>query len=215
MAARKKLKPITVAVLGLGRSGWGIHIRQMRGQEAYKIVDVADPLKERLKEAADEFGCNTYTDVRELIKHSKAELVIVATKSSDHYAHTMAALKAGKHVVVEKPMAMKYSEAKRMVAEAKKQRRKLLIHQNQRFSDRTQLLKHYCSGKTEIGKVFSIVYQSYSFSRRNDWQCLRKYGGGTLNNKLTHIMDALLYMADDSVARVMADMKHTTDSGNC
>jgi predicted dehydrogenase len=72
-----------------------------------------------------------------------------------------------------------------------------------------------CSGKTKIGKVFSIINQAYGFKRRNDWQTLMKYGGGLLNNHLTHIIDSCLYILNDTVKDVLCDMQHTTDSGNC
>jgi phthalate 4,5-cis-dihydrodiol dehydrogenase len=214
MAGTKK-RPITAAVLGLGRSGWNIHIRGIRDRKDYKVLDVADPIKERRQQAEEELGCASHATVKELLRKTKAELVIVATQSVDHCPHTLAALKAGKHVAVEKPMAMTHAQAKRMVATAKKCKKKLLVHQNHRFAPHTQLFKHITSGKTEIGKVFNIVYQSYGFARRNDWQCLKKYGGGLLNNKLTHIMDAILYMVGSEVSDVMCDMRHTTDSGDC
>ncbi|MFH1706604.1 MAG: Gfo/Idh/MocA family oxidoreductase [Planctomycetota bacterium] len=215
MARTASVKPITTAVLGLGRSGWNIHIAGIRGRADYRITDVADPLPERRAEARAEFGCNAYPTVAELLGKTKAELVIVATKSVDHGPHTIAALKAGHHVLVEKPMAMTHAEARRMLAAARAARRKLFVHQNYRFNNEAQFLKFVLSGKTPIGPVFSVVYQSYNFARRNDWQCLKKNGGGLLNNKLTHVIDTLLYATGGTVRDVQSDMRHTTDAGDC
>jgi scyllo-inositol 2-dehydrogenase (NADP+) len=215
MARTASVKPITTAVLGLGRSGWNIHIAGIRGRADYKVTDVADPLPERRAEAQAEFGCHAYATVAELLRKTTAELVIVATKSIDHGPHTIAALKAGCHVLVEKPMAMTHAEAKRMLAAARAARRKLFVHQNYRFNNESQFIKYVLSGQTAIGPVFSVVYQSYNFARRNDWQCLKKNGGGLLNNKLTHVIDTLLYAAGGTVRDVLSDMRHTTDAGDC
>jgi len=215
MAVQKKTRPIKTAVLGLGRSGWNIHVNDLRNRKEFEITDVADPLEERRREAERELGCRTYAEVSDLLAASRAELVVVATKSIDHCAHAVAALEAGKHVVVEKPMAMSHAEALRMVETARKRKRKLFVHQNRRFDDDVQYFKLLCSGKTEIGRVFSVVFQDYSFARRNDWQTLKKYGGGVLNNKLTHFLDQILYMTGSRVKALLCDMQHTTDSGDC
>jgi len=212
---KSEIKPVKTAILGLGRSGWDIHVCALRKRDDFKITDVADPLPQRRTQAEEELGCSSYGSVSDLLKASSAELVVVSTQSSDHCAHTIEAFKAGKHVVVEKPIATTYADAKKMLATARKKRRKLMVHQNHRFNNDVQYFKYLCEGGSEIGKVFSIAFLDYSFARRNDWQTLKKYGGGVMNNKLTHYIDAILYATGAKVTDVLCDMQHTTDSGNC
>lgn len=213
--AKSEIKPVKTAILGLGRSGWDIHVRALRKRDDFIITDVADPLPRRRAQAEDELKCSSYRSVSDLLKKSSAELVVVSTKSSDHCAHAIEAFKAGKHAVVEKPMATTYTDAKKMLASARKRRKKLIVHQNHRFRNDVQYFRYLCGGRSKIGRIFSIVFQDYGFARRNDWQTLKKWGGGVLNNKLTHYIDAILYATGAKVTDVLCDMQHTTDSGNC
>src|SRR5690606_26576455 len=101
-------------VVGLGRAGWNIHVAGLRGREDAKIVAVADPLEERRQEAVTEFGCQAYAQRDELLADENVEVVVLATPSFCHGPDTMAAFAAGKHVAVEKPMAMSVEEADEM-----------------------------------------------------------------------------------------------------
>src|SRR5215212_1759217 len=107
--------PIRYAVVGLGRAGWDIHVHQLRGREDAKIVAVVDPVEERRNEAAKEFGGKTYTNLAKMLKQEDVEIVVVATPSKDHGSDTKKALTAGKHVIVEKPMATSLREADSMI----------------------------------------------------------------------------------------------------
>src|SRR5437667_5794902 len=107
--------PIRYAVVGLGRAGWDIHIHQLRGRADARIVAVIDPVEQRRKQAAEEFGCKTYTSLAKMLKQDDVEVVIVATPSVDHGRDTKKSLRAGKHVIVEKPMAMSLAEADSMI----------------------------------------------------------------------------------------------------
>src|SRR3954464_5610354 len=98
-------QPTRYAVVGLGRAGWGIHVDQLRGRDDAKIVAVVDPVEARRNEAASEFGCRTYTSLAEMLKQDDVEVVVIATPSVAHALDAIASLRAGKNVVVEKPMA--------------------------------------------------------------------------------------------------------------
>src|SRR4051794_39457655 len=128
--------PIRYAVVGLGRAGWNIHVHQLRGRADATIVAVVDPVEDRRDDAAKEFGCRTYTSLGRLLKDADdVEVVIVATPSVDHGRDTIKSLRAGKHVVVEKPMATSLSQADSMIAAAREAHggRHLFVHQNYRF----------------------------------------------------------------------------------
>ena len=107
--------PIRTAVVGLGRAGWDIHVAQLRQRPDFKIVDVADPDPHRLDEASRALGCGTHSDLAGLLKTSKADLVVIATPSFSHEEDSLKVLKSGRHCLVEKPMAMSFSGARRMI----------------------------------------------------------------------------------------------------
>lgn len=206
--------PIRTAVAGLGRSGWDIHVVYMRGRKDFVITDVLDSLPERLQQAKDEFGCNTFTDWKEFLKKNSAELIVVATPTKDHAWMSIEALKSEKRVLVEKPMATNLKDVDRVIATAKKMRKMFTVHQNLRLNPEVLHVRKWInSGK--LGRIFEIKRCGYQFGRRNDWQTLKKYGGGVLGNWGVHVIDQAMQFADSSVKRVFGTMKQTINPGDC
>ena len=212
--AKKKDKVINVGVIGLGKSGWGIHIRMLRKvSDKYRIVAVSDPDKKRQKEAADEFNCHTYSRVDDLIKDPDVELVIVATPSHLHADCSIKALKAGKHVACEKPMATNLTDADRMLRTAKKTGMVLAPFQNKRYDpDFIQIRKIIDSGK--LGRIVMIKQTWHGFGRRWDWQTLKKFGGGTLNNTAPHAIDQLLQLFGEKEPEISCHLERTLTLGD-
>jgi predicted dehydrogenase len=205
--------PIKTAILGLGRSGWNIHIAGIRNDPRYKVVSVMDPSAERRAQAKDELGADGYEDLDSLLAGTDAELVVVATPSVVHGPQTIAALESGRDVVVEKPMSSSVAEADAMIAAADDAGKNLMIHQNYRYHKSFTFMKDLvASGK--LGPLVHFGYVSHGYSRRNDWQTLRKYSGGLLNNKITHPLDQILTIVDSPVNQVLADLKHISDAGD-
>ena len=167
----------------------------------------------RRAEAAAEFACETYDDYGKMLRGTNADVITVATPSAFHGPQTIAALKAGKHVVVEKPLSTSVREADRMIAAAATCRRHLMIHQNYRISRSFTFMQALVkSGK--LGKLTHLAFNSSSYARRNDWQCLRANAGGLLNNHGTHALDQLLTLVRSPIKDVLCDMKHISDAGD-
>ena len=210
-----KKRPIRTAVVGLGRAGWNIHVGAIRPRKDFVVAAVVDPDDARVAEAQAEFGCETYHTLKDCLKHSDAELVIVASQSTDHGPMSIQALRAGRHVMTEKPMAMTAREADRMIAAAMKAKRILTVHQQHRVNP---IFLHL--GKTLASGIIGDVFQvkctiSGGFSRRNDWQTLKKYGGGVVNNTGTHFLDQALQLAGGGpVAWVKSDMQRRVYPGD-
>ena len=206
-------EPVRYGVLGLGRAGWSIHIRQLRDREDAVVAAVADPVEQRRQEAKDEFDCATYATLEEMLADENVEVVVVATPSITHPSDSIAALEAGKHVVCEKPMATSVEDADAMIAASRKAGRALFIHQNYRFHGITLFLQELiASGK--IGEPFHLRFQNSGFRRRNDWQTLRKNGGGLLNNNTIHFLDTILLVLDSPTVSVMGDLRQIASPGD-
>jgi predicted dehydrogenase len=197
----------------LGRAGWNIHVHQLRGRSDARIVAVVDPVDERREQAAAEFGCRTYTSLAKMLKQDDVEAAIVASPSDRHGPDTKAALKAGKHVVVEKPMAMSVAEADSMINAAGEADRKLFVHQNYRFHKEFLLMREVI-GSGKLGRVYHIRNYLSHFSRRNDWQTLAKNGGGVLNNTCVHFIDQILQLLPGRVMDVMGDLQQIASAGD-
>jgi len=197
-----KRKPITTCVVGLGRIGWSHHAKLMSAHPGFEIVACVDPLKERRKEAEETYRCATFARLGDFLKSDLAELAVVCTRSKDHGPHTVAALKSGRHVLVEKPMCMSVREADL-----------LTVHQSSRHSGGVRFIKETIDSGI-LGDVFFMRMTGHSFFRRNDWQQLKRFGGGYLNNNGSHSVDFCIQLLDSPVADVWGDLKHTVTAGD-
>jgi len=186
--------PIKTGIAGLGRSGWNIHASLLSQiPELFQIKAVCDHEKKRCQEAEDKFGCRSYLTLEEMLADEEIELVVVATPSYLHPANTIQVLKSGRHAVCEKPMALSVKQADAMIAAARKARKKLAVFHNRRYApDFLKVKEVIKSGK--LGRILLIRMAWHSFSRRWDWQTLRKFGGGTLNNTGPHALDQALQL---------------------
>jgi scyllo-inositol 2-dehydrogenase (NADP+) len=205
--------PIRYGIVGLGRAGWDIHVKELRPRADAKIVAVADPIAERRDQAAAEFGCKTYPNLSKLLKQEDIEVVVIATPSVSHAPDTKKALAARKHVVVEKPMAMSLAEADAMIKASQDADKKLFVHQNYRFRPEFTHLKEVVDSGA-LGRIFHIRQCLFSFARRNDWQTLAKNGGGVLNNTCPHFIDQILQLMGAPVTHVMGDLQRIASSGD-
>jgi len=195
-------RQVKVGVAGLGRSGWDIHVSMIRQlPEKYQIVAVADLLPERREEAATQIGCRTYDNFDQLLEDAEVELVVVAVPSYLHSEYAIKALKAGKAVVCEKPMATSLEKADEMIAVAKVTGSTLAPFQNRRYSpDFREVRRVIDSGV--LGRIVTIRLAYHAFKRRWDWQTLQEFGGGSLNNTCPHPIDRALALMGDKTPQV-------------
>ncbi|HEX7008534.1 MAG TPA: Gfo/Idh/MocA family oxidoreductase [Phycisphaeraceae bacterium] len=206
--------PIRVGVVGLGRSGWGIHAETIaRLSERFRLVAVAEVDPHRRAEAQARFGCHAYTEVEAMLPHTEAELIVVATPSHLHAQHAIAAMEAGKHVLCEKPMAMSSDEADAMIAVAKRTGRVLTAFHNRRF-DLHFLKVRELVESGELGRIIQVRFVMHGFARRWDWQTLKAFGGGMLNNAGPHFLDQLLSFLPDKPLEVFCHVDRALTLGD-
>lgn len=207
-------EPIAVGIIGLGRSGWNIHADGL-GQldDRYDVAAVADPLPERQREAVARFSARTYDDPHDLIADPDLELVVVATPSYTHVPFGLAALQAGKHVLIEKPMAQNPAEIDQLIEAADAAGRIVTCFQNNRFEP-TFLAVREIIESGRIGEVFLIRRVAHRYARRADWQTLRELGGGELPNTTSHTLDQLLVLLGDTPIDLFADLRRVVSAGD-
>jgi len=141
------------------------------------------------------------------------ELVSVATISPDHTRHALLALKAGKYVFLEKPIALTYADAKKLATAAQRYPGKLFFRHNRRFeSGFVHIQEIIASGI--LGEVYEIKLRRQGYQRRDDWQTLTKCGGGQLNNWGPHIIDHALQFLESPVQDQWSDLKRVAAVGD-
>jgi len=206
-------KPIKMGIVGLGRSGYNIHVRRVRDDQRYQVTAVTDWLPERRAAVAAELGCAVYPDHRALLRDADAEVVVVATYSDTHPSITTEVLRSGRHCICEKPIADSVRAAQSMLDAARQSGKKLLVHHNYRFAPDVRHILDVIKTK-RIGEVFEVRMRALGFSRRNDWQTMAKHDGGVLNNTCPHFIDAGLRFLDSPVTDVFCDLKLISDVGD-
>ncbi|MCB0160837.1 MAG: Gfo/Idh/MocA family oxidoreductase [Caldilineaceae bacterium] len=208
------MNPIRVGIAGLGRSGWDIHARLLEPlAEHYTVTAVVDGDPARRDEAVARFDCAAYGTYDELLADPGVELVVVALPSHLHADAAIAGLAAGKHVVVEKPMATSLADADRMVAAAAQADTVLSVFQNRRYNpDFVKVRSLIDSGI--FGRIVQVRITESRFGRRWDWQTQRKFGGGTLNNTCPHFLDQALQLFGPREPEVFCHLDRTLTLGD-
>ncbi|MCX5682404.1 MAG: Gfo/Idh/MocA family oxidoreductase [Planctomycetota bacterium] len=209
-----KTNPIRLGLLGLGRAGWGMHCEELKGKEnLFRFVAACDPMADRRKMMADKYGCRTYERIEDLLADPEVEVVDVATRSLDHFAHASLALAAGKHVFLEKPICANYKDAVRLAKLAAKSRGKLYIRHNRRNEPAFLHVREIIDSGV-LGHVFEVRLFRGGFARRDDWQTLKKFAGGQLLNWGPHIVDHSLQLLDAPVELLWSDLRRVAAVGD-
>ena len=206
--------PVRLGIVGLGRAGWGMHCDELKGREdKFVFAAACDVIPDRRQKMAERYGCAVYERVEDLVKDPNVEVVDIASRSDDHFAHARLALKAGKHVFLEKPMSVNYKEAQRLLALAAKSKGKLYIRHNRRYEPAFQHIREIIASGI-LGEVFEIRLQRLGYQRRDDWQTLMSCGGGLLLNWGPHIVDHALRLLGAPVAKQWSDLKRIAAVGD-
>lgn len=214
-------KIIKAGVVGCGGIANGKHLPAIKRNGKIELVAFCDLIKERAEKAKEEYGtpdARVYTDYEELIKED-VDVVYVLTPNNAHAPVSIAAMKAGKHVMCEKPMAKTYAEAKAMVETAKETGKILTIGYQNRYRADSQYLKSVCEAD-ELGDIYYA--KAHAIRRRAvpTWGVFldeEKQGGGPLIDIGTHALDLTLWMMNNyepasvtgSTYRKLADQTQT------
>ncbi|MCH7959581.1 MAG: Gfo/Idh/MocA family oxidoreductase [Candidatus Hydrogenedentes bacterium] len=158
-----------VGVIGGGAIAQTCHIPGYARDARANLVAVADPNPARHKEIRSRFGDVTaYASYRDMLAKEKLDVVSVCTPNAYHTEHTLAALRHGCHVLCEKPMATTLPQANRMIAAAKKARKKLMIGFTHRLYSGPERTKALLKEKA-IGKPFMIRVRFAHTGPYPDW----------------------------------------------
>lgn len=184
-------------VIGCGRISKN-HIESILILPNAKLAAVCDNKKVAMETASDKYQCKGYLDYKDLLADSSVDIVNICTESGYHAPIAINAMRAGKHVLVEKPMAMSLAEADLMIRTAKEMNVKLgVVHQN-RFNPPVKRLR----GALETGRFGKLTHASAVVRwNRNEayygqapWRGTWKMDGGCLMNQSIHNIDLLQWM---------------------
>jgi predicted dehydrogenase len=200
---------LRVGVIGAGGIA-NAHIKRLQALEDVEVHAVCDIREGAAQEKADTYGIpQVFLDYKDLLKLKEIDAVSVCTPNFFHAEPTIAALKAGKHVIVEKPMAMNVKEAKAMVDAARKSRKVLTVGFQLRYSPAAQMLKR-AADDGQFGRVLYVRCQAMRRRGIPNWGVFGRkelQGGGPMIDIGVHILECAHY--------VMGKPKPVAASGQC
>jgi predicted dehydrogenase len=206
-------RPIRIAVAGLGRIGWCTHCARLAESPDFELAAVADMEPERRAEAEEVHGCRAYADVETMLDKAQLDVVVIATPTHLHRAHSLAAFRRGLHVYLEKPMALDLAEARSIARAARRAKRVLSVYQPHRAKAWfQQVLRLVASGR--LGEVYHVRVCLSGYRRRDDWQGLKRFGGGMLANYGAHAMDLALALTGSDVRKVFCNLRRVATLGD-
>ncbi|GGG63796.1 Gfo/Idh/MocA family protein [Paenibacillus radicis (ex Gao et al. 2016)] len=205
------MSKVRVAVIGCGSISKHRHIPEYVSNENVELVAFVDPVIERAQGYAEQHGGKAFADYETMLAEIKPDAVSVCTPNATHAEISIAAAKAGAHVLVEKPMASTDEEAAAMIEAAASNGVKLMVGHNQRFIPAhvkaKQILKSGVLGKvltfrTSFGHPgpdgWSIDGAGSWFFRKNEAIM------GAMGDLGVHKSDLIRWLLDDEAAEVAA-----------
>jgi predicted dehydrogenase len=200
------MKP-TFAIIGCGR------IARRHAEQIAKVghlLAVCDIVYENALELAETYRANLYLSIEELLENEPAvDIVSICTPNGLHAQHSILALKAGKHVLCEKPLCINMADAKRMLLAAKEADRHLYVVKQNRYNPPVAAVKTLLK-EDRLGKILSFQVNCF-WNRPNSyytsWKGTKKMDGGTLYTQFSHFVDLLYWLLGD-VKMVQARTKN-------
>ncbi len=213
--------PVRFLLVGCGAIG---NRHAQLAAEKGVLVAVCDTDEKRVRSFSKKWSCYGYTSICEMLRSEKADVLIVCTPNGLHAAHSVAGLRAGLHVLCEKPMAIRLADAKRMNAAAAKAGKHLVIVKQNRFNPAVTAVKRLLD-KGRLGAISSIQINGFwhrgpAYYGQSSWRGTLALDGGTLFTQFSHFVDLLYWFfgAVEKVQGCLANQLHqqqieTEDTG--
>lgn len=187
-----------VGILGCGMIA-NVHANAVSSLPNAAPRGVADARVESAQQFAQSRGVLCYHDYEEMLSDPLVDVVCICTPSGFHAENAIAALEHGKHVVLEKPMALSTKSADEIIAACQKSGKHLTVISQLRFSKDVlrvkQLLDEGAFGTVSLCSLFMKYYRSKEYYASSPWKGTKRFdGGGALMNQGIHGVDLLEYI---------------------
>lgn len=179
---------LRLAVIGCGKAGRA-QLHWFAAHPQCEIIAVHDPQTERAKACAQQYTAAISASWKEAAAHPDVELVSLCGPESVRARHALYAIKAGKHVLCEKPFASTLAECDSMIRAAECNQVMLLVYYNMRFHPVVNAVDAHIA---EIGSIYAIRLSYTQFRTTLNWRHRLEQGGGVLKSQGVHALDLAL-----------------------
>jgi predicted dehydrogenase len=209
MVSNNMNKPskISFAIIGFGLFAEKSLIPGFKESKMAQLMAITKQDAEEVKKKASIYNIPhgyAYRDRNEIYKNTDIKAIYVAGTNNNHIIDTLEALDHGKHVIVEKPMALNSVECQQMIDCAKKNNRKLMVAHCMRFVSAVEHIREICSSG-KLGKIVSIIAEFYSDASKSQrkWKYNKKVaGGGAAFDLGVHMIDTIRFLANSNLSHV-------------
>jgi predicted dehydrogenase len=213
---------ISVGIIGFGRIG-AEHAGWLASAKGIRAVAASDPTPAR-RQLAEQRGLRTHATVEGLIADPAVDVALVSTPTALHLEHASMALREGKHVMIEKPMALDFSGARAIAQLAQDGRRTVSVFHNRRWDVDYLTVKRAMELGT-FGRVINVESRIGQWAScvgpaarewRPGWRNEAGFGGGGLYDWGSHLVDQLWRMMLPAKAvRVFAQLRGNVWTADC
>ena len=196
---------LRLGVAGLGRA-FTMMLPTFVADARIELVAAADPRPEATRRFAAEFGARTYDDFAALCADPGVDAIYIATPHQHHAAQAIAAAAHGKHLLVEKPMALSLSECRQMIEAARKATVRLIVGHSHSFDRPIQRTREIiASGAVgAVRMITALYYTDFLYRPRRPEELDTARGGGVLFNQGAHQVDVVRLLGGGEVRSVRA-----------
>jgi predicted dehydrogenase len=192
---------ITFGLIGYGKIGER-HAGHIRTHAQGRLAGAFDVRPDRMAAfAAACPGAKSFLSEAELLADPSIDIVSICTPNALHAPQAIRALEAGKHVLVEKPMALRTADCEAMIAAARHAGKSLFVVKQNRFNPPVQAVRQLID-EGRLGRIYTVALNCYwnrsaSYYAQSDWKGKMALDGGTLYTQFSHFIDVLYYLLGD------------------
>ncbi len=196
---------LNFALVGCGRIAKRhselLALKQIEGAQLAAVCDLVGAKAQRI---GNEFSVPFFTDMHQMMSSVKIDVVVVLTESGNHAEHVISLAQYGKHIIVEKPMALTLDDADAMIQACDRAGVKLFVVKQNRFNVPVLKLREALEegrlGKLVLGTVRVRWCRPQSYYDQDPWRGTWAYDGGVLTNQASHHVDLLEWMMGEVVS---------------
>ena len=198
-------RTMRVGVAGLGRA-FAVMLPTFAADARVQLVAAADPRPEARAQFQRDFGGRACASVEELCADPEVEVVYVASPHQHHRAHAELAAQHGKHLLIEKPMALTLPDCAAMIAAARAAKVHLIVGHSHSFDAPVQRLRALVASGAfgRVRMINAVNYTDYLYRPRRPEELDTEQGGGAVFNQAAHQVDMVRLIAGDAVTSVRA-----------
>jgi phthalate 4,5-cis-dihydrodiol dehydrogenase len=199
------LKPIGLGIAGLGMAG-AVMVHAAAAHPDFVIRAAADPHRSPREAFARDHNARAFEDLKMLVREPDVSVVYIATPHQYHAEHATLAAEHGKHIILEKPMALTLAECDAIIAAVERHKVHLIVGHTHAFDPAVRLMREIIA-RGELGKlglIHSFNYTNYLYRPRRPEELDTAQGGGLLFNQVPHQIDTARLLAGGQVRSLRA-----------